>query len=185
LKAGFSPPGEDMSQHIYTVRRAFLIPLGVDAFLLFCLFVISLLPQGSPMERLVFAFFCFPSIYLFLECLFRRVTVDDGGIVLRRLWKEKRVPWEGITHVGGLNLHKKVYILLTTVKGFFIVSNAYERFPELTEEIISHIDPERLEEEVRLQAGRSSSGIAHIIMAWIAAVFMVGILLIKMLPFMT
>ena len=42
----------------------------------------------------------------------------------------------------------------------------------------------RVEEEVRLQAGRSPSGIAHIVMAWIAAVFMVGIILIKMLPFM-
>jgi len=173
-----------MSQNVYTIRRAFLVPLGVDAFLLFCLFVISLMPQGSTTERLVFAFFFFPSGYLFLECLFRGVKVDDGGIVLRRLWKEKRVPWEGITHVGGLNLRKKAYILLTTVKGFFIVSNAYEGFPELTEEIVSHVDPERVEEEVRLQAGRSPSEIAHIVMAWIAAVFMVGIILIKMLPCM-
>jgi hypothetical protein len=173
-----------MSQHVYKIRRAFLIPLGIDAFLLFCLFIISLLPQGSTTERLVFAFFFFPSCYLFLECFFRRVTVDDGGIVLRRLWREKGVPWEGITHIGGLSLHKKVYILLTTVRGFFIVSNAYEGFSELTEEIVSHVDPTRVEEEVRLQAGRSPSGIAHIAMAWIAAVFMVGIILIKMLPFM-
>ena len=173
-----------MSQHVYTIRRAFLIPLGVDAFLLLCLFVISWLPQGSTTERLVFAFFFFPSGYLFLECFFRRVTVDDGGIVLRRLWREKGVSWEEITHVGGLSLHKKVYILLTTVKGFFIVSNTYGGFPELTEEIVSHVDLTKVEEEVRLQAGRSPSGIAHIVMAWIAAVFMVGIILIKMLPFM-
>jgi len=174
-----------MSQHVYKIRRAFLIPLGVDAFLLFCLFMVSLLPQGSTTERLVFAFFFIPSCYLFVECFFRRVTADDGGIVLRRLWREKRVPWEGITHVGGLSLHKKVYVLLTTLKGFFIVSNAYEGFTELTEEIVSHVDPIRVEEEVRLQAGRSPSGIAHIAMAWIAAVFMVGIILIKMLPFMS
>ncbi len=129
-----------MSQHVYTIRRAFLIPLGVDAFLLFCLFVISLLPQGSTTERLVFAIFFFPSLYLFLESLFRRVTVDEGGIAIRRLWREKGIPWEGITHVGGLSLHKKVYILLTTVKGFFIVSNAYGGFSDLAEEIVSHVD---------------------------------------------
>jgi hypothetical protein len=173
-----------MSQHVYTIRRAFLIPLGVDTFLLFCLWVISLLPQGSTTERLVFAVFFFPSCYLLLDSVFRRVTVDDGGIVLRRLWRKKGVPWEGITHIGGLSLHKKVYILLTTVKGFFIVSNAYEGFPDLTEEILSHVDPARVEEEVRLQTGRSPSGIAHIVMAWIAALFMVGIILIKMFPFM-
>ena len=174
-----------MSQHVYTIRRAFLVPLGVDAFLLFCLFVISLLPRGFMTERLVFAVFFFPSVYLFLESYFRRVTVDDEGIALQRLWKEKRVHWDGITHVGGLNLHGKVYLLLTTVRGFFIVSNAYDRFSELTEEIITHVDPVRVEEEVRLPAGRSRSGIAHIAMAWVAAVFMIGIILIKMMPFMT
>jgi hypothetical protein len=170
-----------MSQHIYTIRRAFLIPLGIDALFLFCLLVISLLPQGSTTEQLVFAFFFFPSGYLFLDCFFRRVTVDDEGVALRRLWREKRVPWEGITHIGGLSLHKKVYLLLTTVRGFFIISNAYEGFSELTEEIVSHADPARVEEEVRRQVGCSPSGIAHIAMAWLAAVFMAGIILIKIL----
>lgn len=169
-----------MSQRVYTIRKAFLVPLGIDALLLFCLLVISLLLKGSTTERLVFAFFFFPSGYLFLECFFRRVTVDDGGIALRRLWREKRVPWDGITHVGGLSLHKKVYLLLTTVRGFFIISNAYEGFSGLTEEIVSHVDPSRVEEEARLQAGRTSSAIAHIAMAWVAAVFMAGIILIKM-----
>jgi hypothetical protein len=184
FKAGWRPPGEDMSQYVYRIRRVFLIPLGVDAFLLFCLFVISLSSRGSTTERLIFAIFFFPSLYLFLECFFRRVTVDEGEIVLRRLWREKRVPWEGITHVGSLSLHKKVYILLTTVKGFFIVSNAYEGFSDLAAEIVSHVDLTNVEEEVRLLAGRSSSGIAHIAMAWIAAVFMVGIILIKLMSMM-
>lgn len=169
-----------MSQYVHTIRRAFLLPLGIDAVLLLCLLIISLLPQGSTTERLVFAIFFFPSAYLFLECIFRRVTVDDGGIALRRLWGEKRVSWEGVTHIGGLSLHKKAYLLLTTVKGFFIVSSAYEGFSALTEEIVSRVDPSRVEEEVRQQAGRLPSGIAHVAMAWIAAVFMIGIVLIKM-----
>jgi hypothetical protein len=165
------------------IRKAFLISLGVDVFLLFCLFVISMLPQGSAVERLVFTIFSLPSLYIFFECLYRRVTVDEGGIAIRKLWRKKWVPWEGITHVGGLSIHKKVYILLTTVQGFFIISNAYGGFSALTEEIVSHVDPEKVEEEVRLQAGFSPSGIVHVAMAWIAAAFMVGIILIKMLPF--
>jgi hypothetical protein len=173
-----------MSQQVYRIRRAFLIPLGVDSFLLFCLLILSLLPHGSTTERLVFALFFFPSVYLFLECFFRRVAMDDGGITLTKLGRKKSVPWKGITHVGALTLHKRAYILLTTVRGFFIVSNAYEGFSELTEGIVSRVDPAKVEveEEVRLQAGRSPSGIAQIVMAWIAAVFMVGILLIKMAP---
>jgi hypothetical protein len=184
FKAVWRPRGENMLQHVYTIRRAFLIPLGVDAFLLFCLFALSLSSQGSTTETLVFAFFFFPSLYLFLECFFRRVTVDEGGIVLRRFWREKRAPWEGITHVGGLSLHKKVYILLTTVNGLFIVSNAYGRFSDLAAKIVSRVDLANVEEEVRLLAELAPSGIAHIAMAWIAAVFMVGIILIKMMSLM-
>jgi len=173
-----------MSQHVYTIRRAFLVPLGVDAFLLFCLTVISLLPQGSATERLVFAIFFVPSLYVFFACLLRRVTVDGGGIVIRKLLREKGVPWEGITHVGGLGIHNKVYLLLTTVNGFFIISNAYGGFSDLAEEIVSRVDRARVEEEVRLQAGRSPSLIVHTALAWTAAAFMVGIILIKMLPLM-
>ena len=184
MRAGPIPRGVEMSQRIYMIRRAFLIPLGVDAFLLFCLLLISLLPQGSATEQLVFTIFFLPTLYLFLESLFRRVTMDEAGIRIRKLWRGKRISWGEITHVGCLNLHKKVYILLTTVKGFFIVSNAYGGFSDLAEEIVSHVDLTKVEKEVRLQAGRSASGIAHIVMAWIAAVFMVGIILIKMLPFM-
>ena len=170
-----------MSQRIYTIRRAFLIPLGVDVFLLCVLFVISMLPQGSATERLVFAIFFVPSLYVFSECFLRRVTVDEGGVAIRKLLREKRVPWEGITSVGSLSVHKKVYLLLTTVKGFFIISNAYGGFSDLVEEIVSRVDSDRVEEEVRFQAGRSRSGIAHTALAWTAAVFMVGIILMKIL----
>ncbi|MBU0574896.1 MAG: hypothetical protein KJ704_01455 [Proteobacteria bacterium] len=173
-----------MSQRIYMIRRAFLIPLGVDAFLLFCLLLISLLPQGSATERLVFTIFFLPTLYLFIESLFRRVTIDEAGIRIRKLWRGKRISWGEITHVGCLNLHKKIYILLTTVKGFFIVSNAYNGFPALVEEIVGRVDMEKVEEEVRLLRGRSPVGIIHVVLTWVAAALMLGILLTKAVPFL-
>lgn len=177
------PSGKEMLPHSYRIRKAFVVPLGVDAFLLCVLFVLSMLPQGTATERLVFAIFFVPALYIFSESLLRRVTLDDGGIVIRKLLGEKRVPWEGITHVGGLRMHRKAYLLLTTVNGFMIISNAYEGFSGLVEEIVSRIDRARVEEDVLLQAGSSPSGIVHSALAWTAAVFMVGIILIKMLPF--
>jgi hypothetical protein len=167
-----------MAQHVYTIRKAFLFPLGVDSVLLLCLFVLSLL-QGSTTERLVFGLFFIPALYMFLECIFRRVTVDEEGIAIRKLWREKRFVWKDINHIGGLNLHKKIYILISTSKGFFIVSNAYGDFTLLTEGIVSRVDPARVEEDVRTQAGRYPSGIAHIVMAWVAAAFMAGIIVMK------
>jgi hypothetical protein len=183
LQAGPVLRGEGMSQHVFRIRRAFLIPLGVDAFLLFCLLLISLLLQGAVTERFVFAIFFVPTLYLFLESLFRRVILDETGITIRKLWRGKVVSWGEITHVGCLALHKKVYILLTTVKGLFIVSNAYEGFAGLVDEIVGHVELEKVEEDVRLQTGGTLAGIAHVILALVAAVMMIGIILIKLIPF--
>jgi len=182
LKAGPFPSGENMPQHVYTIRRAFVIPIGIDAFLLLSLFMMSLFVKGDTTERLVFAIFLIPALYLFLECLARRVAVADEGLSIRTLWRVKTATWAEITHVGCLCLHRKVYLLLTTVKGIFIVSNAYEEFPALAEEIVERVGSEKVEEEVRVQSGHSRSGIANIVWAWIAAAFMVGIILMKMVP---
>jgi len=173
-----------MSQRSFTIKKAFLVPLGIDAFLLLCLVLISLLPQGTAMERLVFTIFFLPTLYLFFESLLRRVTVDENGITIRKLWRRKAASWAEVTHVGCLNLHKKVYILLTTVKGFFIVSNAYRGFPALVEEIVGRVDAERVEEEVRLLRGCSPAGIAHVVLTWVAAALMLGIILTKAVPFL-
>lgn len=173
-----------MFKRSFKIKKAFLVPLGLDAFLLLCLVLISLLPQGTAMERLVFTIFFLPTLYLFAESLWRRVTVDEAGITIRKLWREKVASWGEITHVGCLNLHKKVYILLTTVKGFFIVSNAYNGFPSLVEEIVGRVDAEKVEEEVRLLSGRSPVGIAHVVLTWVAAALMLGIILTKAVPFL-
>ena len=78
-----------MSKRVHTIRKAFLIPLGIDAVLLCSLFVLSLL-SGSTTERLVFAIFFFPSLYLFLECVLRLVTVYGEWLVIPLLWREKK-----------------------------------------------------------------------------------------------
>jgi hypothetical protein len=169
-----------MSPHMYVLRKAFLIPLGLDAFLLFCLLLMALLLNGDRVEKLVFSLFFLIAVALFLEGLFRRVGVTEEGLSIRKLGRAKAVAWAEITHVGCLTLHKKVYLLLTTLKGFFIVSNTYEGFPGLVEEIVACVEPERVEEQVRLLAGRSGSGIAPIASAWIAAVLMIGIIVMKL-----
>jgi len=170
-------------QRLHRIRTAFLLPLGLDVILLFSLFLMTLFLNGDTVERLIFALFLLPAGYFFLECLRRRVTVTGGGLVIRKLWFEKAISWDEITHVGVLTLHRKVYLLLTTVKGFFILSSAFEGFRALTEGIVSHVGLERVEEEVRLQAGRSVTGIAPVVSAWIAAVAMIGIVLLKVSSF--
>lgn len=171
-----------MTKRHYTIRRAFLIILGLDAFLLFCLFLISLFMKGTMMEKFILMLFFLPALVLFLECLFRRVAVGEEGLAIRKLGRNKTFLWDEITRVDYLILNKKVYLLLTTVKGFFAISNAFGGFPRLVEEVVAHVEPNRVEQDVRLQAGRSLTGGAHIVVAWVAALLMMVMILLKLLP---
>lgn len=173
----------DISPRFYGVKRALLIPLGLDVVLLFGLLTNALLLKGETVEKLVFALFFVLTLVLFLVSYQRRVAVAEGGLVIRRFWGEEVLAWDEITHVGCLTLHRKVYLLLTTVKGFFIVSSVLAGFPALAEEIVTHVGMERVEEDCRPQAGRAVTGIAAIAPAWIAAAAMIGILLLKLFPF--
>ncbi|MEW6334117.1 MAG: hypothetical protein AB1558_07585, partial [Thermodesulfobacteriota bacterium] len=69
-----------------------------------------------------------------------------------------------------------------TVKGFFVISNAFEGFPGLVEEVAEHVEADRVEPDVRQQAGRPRKGGGHIVTAWIAALLMTVMILVKMLP---
>jgi hypothetical protein len=172
-----------MAQHSYTIRKALLLPLGVDVVLLFCLLAMAVVLKGEAVETLVLALFFLPALIVFLECLRRQVSVAEQGLAVRKLWRKREVSWDEITHLGCLALHRKVYLLLTTVKGFLIISSAFERFPALAEEIVAHVDAERVEEEVRVQAGRAVTMMPAIASAWVAAVAMMGIICVKLFPF--
>jgi tetrahydromethanopterin S-methyltransferase subunit F len=172
-----------MAQRHYTIRKAFLIGLGLDAFLLFFLSMASLVMKGNTMEKLILMIFFLLTLVLFLECLLRRVTVVEEGLVIRKLGRNKALLWDEITRVGYLILRRKVYLLLTTVKGFFVISNAFEGFPRLVEDLVARVEPDRVEQDVRLQAGRFLTGVANIVAAWVAAVLMMVMILMKLLPF--
>jgi len=166
----------------YGIRKAYVIVLGVDAFLLLCLLVIALATKVSPVETFILLVFFLPAGILFLECLFRQVTVVGEGLAIRKLGRNRTLLWDDITRVGYLVLHRKVYLLLTTVKGFFVISNAFEEFPGLVEEVAARVEAERVEPDVRRQAGRHLKGGGHIVTAWIAALLMTVMILVKMLP---
>jgi hypothetical protein len=174
-----------MVQRFHGVRKALLIPLGLDVVLLFGLLTNAVLLKGETIEQLVFTLFFVLALALFLASYRRRVAVMEGGLIIRRFWGEKALAWDEITHVGCLELRRKVYLLLTTVKGFFILSSLLEGFPALAEAIVASVGAERVEGDCRTQPGRAVVGIAVIAPAWIAAAAMIGIVILKLFPFMS
>jgi hypothetical protein len=169
-----------MYQNIYRIRRSFLIPFSIDVFLLFFLLLLSLFLKGSYLERTVLIVIFVSVLYVYIESLYRKVQTGDQGIMIRKVLREKELRWEDVTHVGALILRKKSYLLLTTIRGFYILSNAYEKYSTLLGDIISHVDKEKVEEEVRKQHEHPVKNISDIVMTWFTALVLLGIITIKL-----
>ena len=172
-----------MGQRMYTIRRAFLIPFTLVVFLLFFLLLISMFFRGTLAEAIFLAVIFLISFLIFLEAKSRMVNVGDQGIRLKKFMRIKEVSWEDISYVGALTIRSKVYLLLTTVKGFLILSNAYEEFPGLVRDIVQHVSAERVEQEVRAQMERPVTNWGNVIAAWIATAVIAGIISAKLIPF--
>ena len=169
-----------MYQNVYRIRRSFLFPFFVDFILLFFLLMLSYFLAGSKLERILLTAIFIPVLYVLFESSFRMVQTGDQGIMIRKFMRKKELLWEDITHIGALILRKRVYILLTTVKGFYILSNAYEKFSTLVSDLASHMDNEKVEEEVRKQMEHPARNMSDIIMTWFTAVVLAGIIIIKL-----
>ena len=78
-------------------------------------------------------------------------------------------------------IRRKVYLLLTTTKGFFILSNAYENFPGLIRNLVERLSPDKVEEDVRAQGENPVKNRTDMISLWFAVVVICGIILLKLL----
>ncbi|MCX7981339.1 MAG: hypothetical protein N2572_00325 [Syntrophales bacterium] len=170
-----------MEKKIYRIRRAFVIPLGLDALLLLLLTLLSFLSTSPLYERAILVLLSTAVTVVFGESIERRVTIN-GGLRLKKFMREKALEWSDITHVGALSLRSRVYVLLTTKKGFHILSNAYQDFGALVKDIIYHLPAERIEieEEVRRQGESPTQNKSDLFAAWLAAIVLLSIIGFKM-----
>jgi len=169
-----------MYQNVYRIRRSFLFPFFVDFILLFLLVLLSYFLSGSRLERILLTAIFMPVLYVLFESSFRMVQTGDHGIMIRKFMRKKELRWDDITHIGALILRNRVYILLTTVKGFYILSNAYEKFSTLVSNLVGHMDNEKVEEEVRRQIEHPANNMSDIVMTWFTAVVLAGIIITKL-----
>jgi hypothetical protein len=168
-----------MESNIYGIRKLFAVSFGVDVFLLCVLFALSFVIGGSSLERIVLTVFLIPALYASCELWSRKILLDDKGIRLERFLRKKELKWPEITHVGAFVLRSRVYLLLTTVKGFVIISNAYENFPHLIQSIVERIDQEKIDEEVRQQMNSPLSARSEIFKSWFAAAVLLILIILK------
>ncbi|OPY08990.1 MAG: hypothetical protein A4E68_00822 [Syntrophaceae bacterium PtaB.Bin095] len=170
-----------MSGEIFKIRRALLIPFAINVVLLFALLCLSLFFKGSALERIVLAAVFVPTVALFIEAAGRMAVAGDQGLVIRKWMRKRELRWDDITHIGCLTIRRKVYLLLTTTKGFHILSNAYGRFPALVKSIVDRAGADKAEEEARRQIENPLENRSDPVSMWVAVVVIAAIIAVKIL----
>ncbi len=111
----------------------------------------------------------------------RRIVVDDNRIVIWKFFRRRELAWPEITLAGGLTFKTKAYLLLTTTKGFHIISNSYENFPQLIRRISTSLAPERLEAEALADLEKPRFNLLPVVAAWMAAVIIAFLIYLKLI----
>lgn len=159
----------------YKIRSALAIPLAVIFLLLtLLLFMACLLPAFRGEWIVLTAPFLLVS-YLMGEIFSRRVVLKSEGLEIRRLFRSRKLVWDEITHLGHLVLGTKVYLLLTTTGGLYILSNNYDRFPELFLRLGEKLGSGKMDSGTHKLFGLSWKNSRPVYSAWVAVLILLAV----------
>ena len=169
--------------HIHKIRRAIVIPLALANSVLFVLLLRVWLFPSLPGERIVLTAIFLLMGYLLLEVFFRQGSFGSGGPEIRKVIRSKGLGWAEITHLGSLVMGSKVYLLLTTTRGFYILSNNYERFPDLLRGLVDNLHAERKGGEIDGLMANPPHNSQPVLSAWLMALVMMAIMVLRLFIF--
>jgi len=118
-------------EDVYRIKRSLAVALIVDTALLVALLGVAFFKGNSPVEKVILSVFLVPLLLVTLEANYRRVTVSEKGLSIKKFFLKREFLWGDVTDVGAVILRNRVYLVLTTTKGFHIISNAYDGFSAL------------------------------------------------------
>ncbi|OPL14910.1 MAG: hypothetical protein AVO39_08350 [delta proteobacterium MLS_D] len=165
---------------VYGTRKMLLVPLALDAMLALALFLIVFPAAGVSAEAAALGIIALALVVLLAELFVRKVELGMEGITISKFLRTKTLAWNDITRVDALAVRKKVYILLSTNGGFHVVSNNLADFTKIVSYIVSKTGDEKIDPAVRNILANPLRRISDVVLLWLAAFIMVGILCYKL-----
>ena len=166
-----------MLQNIFKIRRAFLIPFLAIIFLLFLLLLLSIF-KGRIREGVILSVFFIAVLFIGIEMSRREIILTEDSLIIKKFFRVKEFVWAEITHLGIVELRKKIYFLLTTTKGFYFFSNLIENHALLIRSLVDKLDDEKVEPEIKNYLGRPVERLSLIVMSWISVLVIIAIIIL-------
>jgi len=163
----------------YTIRRSFLLPLGIlllQALLLFAIVII----QGQPtVKAVILGILLIPVSGLFAESYFRRIVIEEEKLTSFRPFRQRSLQFSDIVATDTIRVKKRVFLTLSSEEHFIIISNAYDNFPRLVGELLEKVPPESVSDETRQMAEDVPVKSSDIISCWFGVVLLAIILVLQ------
>lgn len=165
---------------VYKIRKNFRFPFVAAVVLLLVLFTICLF-TGELWEKILLGVLSVVSLLIAVETSEREFVALESGLRIRKFFRTKHFAWPEITHLGLVVLRNKAYFLLTTTKGFYILSNLLQDHALLIRYLAEKMEAERVETEIRNYLEAPIERTSLIVLTWIALAIIVAIILTKLL----
>jgi len=169
-----------METHIFSIRKSFLVPLGLVVLLTLTLLVCCIFLQVPLAKTLILGVFTLPIILLFIESSLRRVSIDNEGVQIHKPLRNKRISYAEMTAIDTVLVRKRAFISLSSDADFIIFSNSYENFGELLKALLSNAPEKVISEETLQLADNPPEKSSDVFSAWVAVAVLALIIYVQL-----
>jgi len=169
-----------MASETFSIRKSFLLPLGLVVLLTLVLLICSLV-QNIPLAKIVIlGAFILPAVALFIESSRRRIYIDDDGVQIDKPLRSKRINYSEMTAVETVLVRKRAFISVSSETDFIIFSNSYENFGALLKSLLTKAPEKVISDETRQMAENPPEKSSDVFSAWVAVAVLALIIYVQL-----
>ena len=169
-----------MEPSTYSIRKSFLIPLGLVVLLSFILLVSALILQLPIAKTIILVAFLLPVCVVFAESSLRKVYVTDDAVKVNKLFRSKSLSYAELTAIDTIQVRKRAFVSLSSENDFMILSNSYDQFGLLLKQLVARVPEAVVSDETRQLAENPPKKCSDVFSAWLAVAVLALIIYVQL-----
>ncbi len=169
-----------MEPSTYSIRKSFLLPLGLVVLLSFILLISAIFLQLPLAKILILAAFLLPVCIIFAESSLRKVYVTDDAVKINKLFRSKRLNYAEVTAIDIIQVRKRAFVSLNSENDFMILSNSYNHFGILLQQLVDKVPTGVVSDETRQLAKTPPKKCSDVFSAWLAVAVLTLIIYVQL-----
>lgn len=169
-----------MDPAVFSIRKSFLLPLGLIVVLSFILLASALFLQLPMAKTIILAAFLLPVCIIFAESSLRKLYITENGIEVNKLFRSKRLAYSELTTIDAIKVRKRAFVSLSSEHDFLIISNSYNHFGLLLKQLLDRVPETVVSDEIRQLAKDPPRKCSDIFSAWLAVAVLTLIIFVQL-----